>query len=123
MKIKLDPLDRLFSEYIRKCAILRVGGCERCLNSKLSWKELQCSHFFGRGQKSVRYDTDNACGLCFGCHIYFGSHPLEHTEWFRNRLGDGFDLLLARARVPARYIDKEAIRLYLEAKIEGLDET
>ncbi len=121
-KIRIDKLDALFSEYIRKRAMKDTHGCERCLTWKQDYKELQCSHFFGRGQKSVRYDPDNAAGLCFGCHQYFGSHPLEHTEWFNSRLGDKLDLLLARARVPARYMDKEAIRLYLEAKIKELDD-
>jgi len=122
MRIRLDPLDELFSEFIRKRAIKRVGGCERCLAPKTDYKQLQCSHFFGRAKKSVRWDEDNAVALCMGCHAYFTAHPLEHIEWFKARLGDKFNLLRARARTPARYIDKEAIRLYLKAKIKELEE-
>ncbi len=131
MKIKIDPLDKLFSEFIRRRAIQRVGGCERCLTPQYdteredgtvfpAWKQLECSHFFGRAQKSVRWDEDNAAGLCFGCHQYLGSHPLEHVEWFKARLGDSFDLLNARARTPVRYLDKAGIKLYLKAKIEEI---
>ena len=120
MKIRIDPLDQLFSKYIRLRAMDEVHGCERCLQGKRDYKELQCSHFIGRGKKSVRWDEDNASGLCFGCHQYLGSHPIEHVEWFKERLGDRFDLLQARARTPVKYIDREAIKLYYKAKIKEL---
>jgi len=60
MKIRIDPLDTLFSEYIRK-RVYREGRatCERCgkiyydeikENGEIypAWKNLQCSHFHGR---------------------------------------------------------------------------
>ena len=107
-KIRIEPLDKLFSEFIRR----RAGhGCERCGHWKASYLELECSHFIGRAKKSVRWDEGNAAGLCFGCHQYLGSHPLEHVEWFKQRLGDKFDLLLARSRTPAKYLDKKDIEI------------
>jgi len=115
MKIRLDPLDRLFSEYIR----LRANNkCERCGAYS---KRLQCSHYFGRAKKSVRYDEENAAALCFGCHQYFTSYPLEHTEWFKKRLGRNFDLLLGRMRQMGK-IDRNAIGLYLKQKIKEIKE-
>lgn len=130
MKIKIDVIDDLFSKCIRLLAMVRVGGCERCLAPKYdtvkdngdifpAWKQLQCSHFFGRGRKSVRWDEDNAAGLCFGCHQYFTSHPLEHVEWFKARLGDRFELLQGRMRILGRP-DRAAIELYLTGKIDEL---
>ena len=109
MKIKLEPLDKLFSQYIR----LRDKVCQRCGSSR----GLQTSHFIGRSNKAVRWDEDNACALCFGCHQYFTSHPLEHVEFWKQRLGDRFDLLQCRAREVGR-VDKEAIALYLNVKIK-----
>lgn len=117
MRIKIDKLDTLLSEFIRKRA---KGVCERCGSYK-GWKGLQCSHFFGRVKKSVRWDEDNVSALCFGCHQYFTSHPLEHTEWFQKRLGGKFDLLNCRARTPAKYLDKEAITLYFQAKLKEME--
>lgn len=114
MKIRLDPLDRLFSEYIR----LRANNkCERCGAYS---KRLQCSHYFGRARKSVRYDEENAVALCFGCHQYFTSYPLEHTEWFKKRLGRNFDLLLGRMRITHPPPDKKIIELYLKERIRQL---
>ena len=118
MKIKLDPLDILFSKYIRLRAMEMVGGCERCLSSKKDYKGLQCSHFFGRSRKSVRWDEDNAAGLCFGCHQYLGSHPLEHTEWFKARLGErAFDMLNCRMRKTHPKPDRKLIELYYRQKL------
>jgi len=108
---KYAVLDKLFSQYIRMRAIQKVGGCERCLTYKLSWKQLQCCHFYGRAKKSVRLDEDNAVGLCGACHMYFTAHPLEFVEWFKARLGDKFDLLQGRMRVMEKP-DVELLTLY-----------
>ena len=134
--MKLKPLDDLFSERIRKRAMQRVHGCERkeCPhqwkedivkdNGKIfpAWKQLQCSHFIGRARKAVRWDEDNAAGICAGCHMYFTAHPLEHVKWFTDYLGEeAVDLLLARNRIREKP-DIEAITLYLKAQIKELDE-
>jgi len=97
----------------------RSGGyCERC-GKYYGWKKLQCSHFFGRARRSVRWDEDNACALDFGCHQYFTAHPLEHTEWFMNRLGeDKFNMLLSRMRNTHPKPDKKLIEIYLRERIK-----
>ena len=122
MKIRIDPLDTLFSQYIRMRAIQRVHGCERCLAGKVDYKELQCAHYKGRRKKSTRWDEDNCSGLCFGCHQYFDENRDEFTEWMKERLGNRFDLLNSRARTPARYTDKNLLTLYFKQKIEELKE-
>ena len=118
MRVKIDPLDKLVSEYIRK----RSGGyCERC-GKYYGWKGLQACHFHGRSRKSVRYDEENLVACDFGCHIYLDSHPLEKVEFFLQRLGqDKFDMLNSRMRMPAKCLDKAAITLYLKAKIRELE--
>ena len=130
MKIKIDSLDVLFSQYIRMRAFKRVGGCEKCLRPKFdkvkengeifpAWKQLQCSHYKGRGRRSVRWDEDNCAGICGGCHQYLTSQPDEHTEWFRQRLGEVvYDNLMIRARTIHPKPDKVALTLYYQFKIE-----
>jgi len=117
MKIRIDKLDVLFSEFIRKRS---KGYCERC-GKYYGWERLQTSHFYGRSKKSVKWDEDNAVALDFGCHQYFTSHPLEHVEWFKNHLGERFDLLLGRMRNTHPKPDKELIELYLREKIKELE--
>ena len=120
MKIRLSPLDKLFSEFIRKRAIAMSQGCERCLSYKADYKELQCSHFYGRSRRSVRWDEDNAVGLCFGCHQYLSSHPQEHVDFFKQRLEDRFDMLEGRMRQIGKP-DIEALTLYYTEKIKEED--
>ncbi|KKM75483.1 hypothetical protein LCGC14_1389770 [marine sediment metagenome] len=121
MKIRIDPLDKLFSEFIRRRAMVRVGGCERCLTPKVSYKQLQCSHFHGRSRKSVRWDEDNAVGLCYGCHQYLSSHPQEHLEWFKKHIGvSEFENLEGRMRQRG-HPDKQLLTLYYKAQLEEIE--
>ncbi len=121
MRIRLDPLDVLFSRLVRLRAMKLVHGCERCLTWKEDYKKLQCSHFFGRRRRSVRWNEDNACGLCFSCHQHFTENPLEHTEWFKKRLGEKFELLEIQANMVGIKPDKKAIKIYLEARIKEVE--
>lgn len=131
-KKDIENLDDLFRDFIRKRAILRTGGCERCLTLKFdkvkedgsilpSYKQLQCSHFWGRTKKAIRWDEDDAAGLCGACHMYLTAHPPEHTEFFRKRLGErDYDLLEARANKPHKP-DIELITLKLKDLIAKLE--
>lgn len=116
MKIRIDPLDVLFSRYIRTLAGWR---CERCGKQFLPpTNGLHCSHFHGRRKKSVRWDPENAVALCFGCHAHFTGHPLEHVEWFSNRLGvKKFNALTLRANTPQKP-DRAMIGLWLKEKLK-----
>ena len=118
MKIRRDKLDILFSKYIR----LRAKGyCEKCGAFK-GTNRLECSHFFGRGNKSVRWNESNACALCFTCHCYFTANPLEHVQWFRARLGEEkFAALQQRLNNTHPKPDKAAIEFELTLKLKELD--
>lgn len=128
-----QKLDEMFSQYVRRRAMSRAGGCERCGAQKHdiekedgsifpAWKQLQCSHFWGRNKKLVRFDEMNACGLCAACHMYLEHHPLEHVEFFRNLIGEReFDLLTARASVVGRP-DVNGIHMYLLEKLKEVGE-
>ena len=115
MKIRLDETDILFSKLIRLKA---DNHCEYCGKY---FKNLQCSHFFGRRRKSVRYDPDNASALCMSCHMYLGENPYAHTEWFKKRLGsERFEQLSIRNNMIKKYTkeDKENIKTKLKEQIK-----
>ncbi len=117
MKIRIDPLDVLFSRFIRLRA---KGQCERCLQ-EVDFKRLQTAHFDGRARKSVRWDEDNACACCCGCHRYLDAHPIEKIEFFKKLLGEeGFEALQGRMR-QIGMPDKKMIEIYLKEKIKELE--
>ena len=120
--MKTTKLDELFSEFIRKRAMSRVHGCERCLAGKIDYKQLQCAHLTGRWRKSTRWDEDNAIGACGGCHRVLDRDHIEKEEFIKEHLGEeGYNLLKARARTPARYLDENALTLYYKEKIRLLE--
>ncbi len=103
--VKITPADRWFSMCVRTRADNR---CERC-GGMPSPGGLHCSHFHGRGKWSVRFDPENGTALCYGCHAYFGSHPVLHSQWQAENMGlYRFESLqerandLTRARVARR---------------------
>ena len=117
MRIRIDPLDRLVSEYVRRRA---DGYCERC-GTYHGWKGLQASHFIGRSNHSVRYDECNLVALCFGCHQYFHSNPHEHQAWFLQHLGqEAYDMLQARRRQGAKP-DRNALGIYYKCQLHALN--
>ena len=118
MKIRLDPLDKLFSKYIR----LRADEhCEYCGAFK-EFTDLQCSHFHGRRKASTRFDSENCCALCYSCHNYLGEHPNKHNAFFEKRLGsERFEQLNIRAEVITK-LDREAIKEDLKRRIKLLEE-
>jgi len=115
MKIRVDKLDVLFSQYIK----LRDKVCQVCGRAT----SLQTAHFIGRRYRSTRYDPDNACLLCFADHQHFHENPLEFVEFFKARLGEeGFDFLRGRARSTWPKVDKKLIEVYLKEEIKKLTE-
>jgi len=100
MAIKRTKYDRVFSDYIRT----RDGWtCQRCgkyYNPDESNKRmaLHCSHYYGRGRYSVRFEPDNAVALCYGCHRFLGSNPADHLDFIRERLGEKKFRLLTKKR-------------------------
>ena len=116
--LKRSLADKLFSDYIRE---RDKWTCQRCFSKyQPPTSGLHCSHFHGRGKKSVRWDIENAAAMCWGCHQYLGSHPLDHVELFKKRLGENrFDLLTLRANMPKK-VDQKLVVLEMKDRLKDL---
>jgi hypothetical protein len=89
-------MDRAFSKLVRD----RDGWrCARCgTRGTGAWSAIHCAHMFSRGKPATRFDPQNACALCIGCHSYLDQHPDEKRMFFRLRLGDeAFEALELRS--------------------------
>lgn len=120
--------DDLYSEYIRKRAMMFVGGCQRCHSPRFdiqkdngsifpAWKQLDCGHCHGRGKHTVRWDPRNAAGICGGCHKYIDAQIIAKEELFRRLLGEEeYERLyvLAEMTTKSSPIDYNLIELYLK---------
>lgn len=126
-KIRRSKADGLFSDFIRE---RDDYVCQRCkAEFERPCASFHCSHFHSRSKKSVRFDPDNAVGLCYKCHkhftkedAYFGG-PMktkEHRSFFENRLGpERFDLLAIRANTPQK-VDEKLIAIGLKAELQEM---
>lgn len=76
------------------------GPCQRCQKfCPLHW-----AHFNSRRIHALRWDPDNATGLCAGCHYTFAHHkPAEFRDWWLERIGDvRFGKLAVRLKTARR---------------------
>jgi hypothetical protein len=124
-KKERNHLDALWSEYIRKRAMHESHGCQRCLQWKESWKELQAAHCFTRGSFTTRWSPLNGCGICGGCHLFIDSHESEKFELFRRLIGNSheFEMLYAIAHMTSKQspVDYKMTEIYLKTLIKQLD--
>jgi len=116
MKIKIDPADRVFSQYIRK----RDKKCIRCrspveFNEKGLPVSHQASHYFSRGKESTRFSQINVDTLCFPCHNYWGGEGREEYKSFKiKQLGqEGFERLRALSEM---FVKKDRKLAYIISK-------
>ena len=120
MKVRIDPLDTLFSRVVRLKA---DGRCEYCLQS-FPLEKLQTSHFHGRRKLSTRFDFENVCAVCYSCHNFFHEHPNMHVAFFEKRLGtERFEALNIRANMIIKMSvhDRHELKKKLKDMIKELE--
>ena len=85
-KIKESVLDKAFSLFIRR----RDGRCVFPLRDDKDFHSgnLQCSHFYGRSARSVRFDLENCDAICGRHHQFLeGRKNAEYFDWKFTQLG------------------------------------
>ncbi len=70
LKIKIKPLDRLWSKAVKK----RDGGRCRICGKIGKPRGMHAAHIEGRAKKNTRWYIPNGLTLCFTCHRWFDEH-------------------------------------------------
>lgn len=101
VRVKIDKADRVIGLYVKE---LHNWVCIKCKtkydrDAPYVNKSLQCSHFWGRGNETTRFDLENLDPLCFACHMRVES---SKQGWYRDymleKLGeDGYKALRRKA--------------------------
>lgn len=74
---------------LRKYALVRDDfTCQVCKRIFPEGHGLDMSHHIPRGKGSTKYEPDNVSMKCRKCHQWMDNHPLAHTEWIKERLGE-----------------------------------
>lgn len=90
--IKTTPADFWFSRCVRE---RNDWICEGCGKKYPEFAQgIHCSHYFSRGNWSVRLEPLNAFAHCFYCHQKLGSNPHLFVEWTKAVLGDRYAVLV-----------------------------
>ena len=124
-KIKIDPLDKLFSAYIRTRDGWTCRRCKQEFDPATRSQLLDCSHIIPRGSWSIRLDERNALALCkWKCHKWWHSNPVEATQWLMNdmmTLAEYQALKLRASQIGCKRknLDVRLIELELLQKIDG----
>lgn len=119
-KIKIKPADTLFSKLIRD---RDNWTCVRCKTKYTPpTNALQCSHFWGRGNKATRFDKLNCDSLCYGCHaLWEGNKQGEYRDFKLKQLGKKqYDLLEKKARSTIHFGEYEFKQMAKELRENGL---
>jgi|TARA_R110002124_G_scaffold224047_1_gene389480 hypothetical protein len=124
-KAKIFPSDREWSKFIRTRDMWTCQRCSKQYDPPTS--ALHCSHFWSRGNWSVRFDEDNTEALCYGCHSYLGGNPVEFHKYYLEKLGqERFDALEKRKNTPksgsVKYYKSKEFRLTIKEKMKELGE-
>jgi len=124
-KLKIFPSDSIWSKYIRTRDNWTCQRCDKKYAPPTS--ALHCSHFWSRGNWSVRFDFFNCQALCYGCHSYLGGNPQEHREFILNKLGQKeFDALQKRRNTPLKsgqkkYLLSKEFRKEVQLMLDNLN--
>ena len=129
-KVKIRRTDTLYTRYIRE---RDDYTCQRCRRSYPpdACRNLEVSHFWGRGRENTRFDDDNCVALCqLPCHQYWGHGEgcVDYQEFMEDRLGRaGYDTLMIRAHTYKKQDDildaliiRKKLEIQEEAKVQAL---
>jgi len=124
-KAKIFPSDRERAKYIRTRDMWTCQRCSKQYDPPTS--ALHCSHFWSRGNWSVRFDEENTEALCYGCHSYLGGNPVEFHRYYLEKLGqEKFDALEQRKNAhksgSIKYYKSKEFRLTIKEKMKELGE-
>jgi len=125
-KIKVSKLDKMFSNYIRKRDDYTCQFCGSIFDpfERYGLQGLDCSHFWGRAAKSVRFDPENADALCSGCHMtHEGNKQGAYRDFKIDQLGqDAYDNLESKARSSIKFgvVQQAEMEEVLSEMLDGI---
>lgn len=119
MRLRRDKYDAAFSDFIRWRDRWTCRHCHRPYAPPTS--ELHCAHIHSRGNRSIRWDEDNAIALCFRCHQHFTGYPIDFHEWLQKEVGQAhLDRLAMKRHTVTKFTraDKDMLRAHYLMRID-----
>ncbi len=88
--MKLDKLDKAFSEFIRR-RDADENGYIRCISCGkiVHWKDADCGHFVNRKHLSVRWNEQNCNAQCRSCNRFNEGSLYMYSKGLDKKYGPG----------------------------------
>ena len=123
--MKLNILDKVFSEYIRRRDADMNGKVKCCTcNNKKHWKKMDAGHWLSRGRLATRYHEKNCHAQCITCNQFKSGNPEAYDRFIINKYGmDVFDSLIELSQTEVKWMQfeiDEMVEVY-KKKIKDLD--
>lgn len=79
---------------------------------------MECSHYYGRSARCIRFDPLNGFAHCNGCHRQIGQHPDDFYLHYIEKRGEGSLQILrekrnAKVKIP-KFEEKKIAKHYRE---------
>lgn len=94
------------------------GKCDRCGRSDTN---LHWAHVFGRRNRTLRWDVNNAMALCYPCHNWWHENPTESGAWFREKYPARYEYLTMHANKITKRTIKDYKQLLEDIKDKNYD--
>lgn len=116
--MKRDKLDDIFSKLIRESYNWTCCKCQKYFPEDRR-QGLHASHIYSRRHKLLRWHPLNVVAHCYGCHQWFGGHPVLGGAWAVDYLGKGvIEMLEDRLRERRKYTKADKEEMYQHYKEE-----
>jgi hypothetical protein len=102
-------LPALYSIYIKRRDGYKCRNCGRQY-FQADHYGLDCSHFFGKANKTMAFEPDNGMALCHECHMMFHAKGgrEKYTALMESELGvTGYNKLTLKRNEPYRLSEDE----------------
>lgn len=115
----VPPTDKQLDAMCRRITV-ELRDKNKCCHCGKT-EALSASHVFPKGTyKRLRWDIDNVKALCYRCHMHWWHKDPEASDWFKAKYPERWERLKL-LKDTAGYIDRFAIKLYLEQEIKRLE--
>jgi 5-methylcytosine-specific restriction endonuclease McrA len=114
-RIKRTRTDILFSEYVRHRDDWTCQRCGKKFTQGVDSRGLHCAHvWFGRANKTTRWEPINCVSLCIGCHNQVDQSPAEAWELLISKITPQEILWLQQQKD-----EKRTIKISKEVEMEA----
>lgn len=114
---------QVLDDLVRQIVLLRDDfRCQRChaAGKRGPGGQLHVAHVMPKGQyPAMRHELKNVMLMCYRCHMHWWhKNPAEAMLWLENLKGEQFVNWLRMTAHTRKKVDKAALRLYLQEKLE-----